>query len=228
MKIADSIANEFNEFSSNYTNDMIGCVPHYIKLMSCFTEDLPDNFTAETILDLGCGNGNVTSELVQLFPKAHYVLLDASHEMIELCKNRFEGFNVEYITSYFKDYLFKDNSFDMVTAGFSLHHCEAEEKKQHFHNIHGSLKKGGVFGYSDLMINKNTPEHVKLLKEWKSFVLKSFPDGEKWEWLMEHYDEFDRPNDLDDQTDWLKQAGFTTIQITAQDRYWVHIRAIRD
>ena len=64
MKIQDNIAEEFNEFSKNYTNDMIRCVPYYLDLLSDCTRYLPKKFSPENILDLGCGNGNITSKLL--------------------------------------------------------------------------------------------------------------------------------------------------------------------
>jgi ubiquinone/menaquinone biosynthesis C-methylase UbiE len=228
MRIKDNIASEFNEFSVNYTNDMIGCVPHYLKLMSSFIENIPAEFTPKNILDLGCGNGNTTSVISQLFPNAHYTLLDASEQMIALCSKRFNDFTVEYVTSYFKDFQFTADFYDMIAAGFSLHHCDSNEKKLLFQNIFKSLKKGGIFGCSDLMINTSTPEHIKLLEEWNSFVSKSFPDGEKWKWLMEHYNEFDKPDDYTDQIKWLEQVGFKNIQIITQENYWTHIRATKE
>ena len=77
MKVKDSIAAEFDQFSGNYTEDMSKCVPHYRKLLSCFCDCLPDDFSPDAILDLGCGNGNVTALLLKKFPHAHYTLLDA-------------------------------------------------------------------------------------------------------------------------------------------------------
>jgi tRNA (cmo5U34)-methyltransferase len=227
MKIKDNIASEFNEFSKNYTNDMIGCVPHYLKLMSSFTEYLPQNFDPKNILDLGCGNGNVTSRLLQFFPESYFTLLDASQEMINFCKEQFKAYHVEYVESYFKDYKFKNEHYDLITAGFSLHHCNPEEKKILFRNIKTSLKKGGIFACSDLMINKSKPEHLVLLNKWESFVYKSFPNGEKWKWLMEHYSEFDKPDDYNDQKQWLKEVGFNDIRIPTGDSYWAHIQAIK-
>ncbi len=44
MKIGKNIALEFNDFSKNYTNDMVGCVPNYLQLISSFVKYLPDNF----------------------------------------------------------------------------------------------------------------------------------------------------------------------------------------
>ncbi len=227
MRIRDNIESEFNVFSKDYTKDMIGCVPHYLKLMLAFTAYLPKDFAPKHILDMGCGNGNVTSRLLQLYPKSNFTLLDASQEMINLCKAQFKAFNVEYIKSYFKDYKFKDDAYDLITAGFSIHHCDSEEKKSLFRSIHKSLKKGDIFLYSDLMVNKNKPEHLKLLKEWKTFVNESFPDGEKWNWLMEHYDEFDNPDDYNDQIKWLKEAGFKNIKFPFKKGHWINIQAIK-
>ena len=43
MKVKDSIAAEFDQFSGNYTEDMTKCVPHYPKLLTCFSDCLPDD-----------------------------------------------------------------------------------------------------------------------------------------------------------------------------------------
>lgn len=228
MKIKDTIAEEFSEFSKNYTDDMIGCVPHYLKLMSCFTETLPEKLNPQNILDLGCGNGNVTSTLVKSFPNSAYTLLDASQEMLNLCKKRFENYTIEYVESYFNDFDFKENQYDLIVAGFSLHHCDSKEKRELFKKINSSLKKGGIFSYTDLMISKNNAEHSTLLKQWKVFVDTNFPDGEKWKWLKEHYDEFDKPDNYKDQLKWLKDAGFKTIEITTRKDYWMHLQTIKE
>lgn len=219
--------NEFNEFSVNYTEDMVRCVPHYLKLLSAFVENLPLDFKPKRILDLGCGNGNVTFELIQKFPDSHYVLLDASNEMIELCRRRFQGYDIEFITSYFKDYQFGTNNFDLITAGFSLHHCDLDEKQQIFRRIYKSLKPRGNFGYSDLMIDKNLPEHIQFLKEWELFVKSNYPNSDKWEWLMTHYLEYDKPDALDSQIKWLKEAGFGTIRETILGNYWTYLNAVK-
>lgn len=224
MQIEHNIANEFNKFSVNYTTDMIGCVPHYLDLLASFTKNLPNKFNPQHILDLGCGNGNVTFEILKMFPQSNFTLLDASNEMIRICKDRFKGSSFTYITSYFNDYVFKENAFDMIVAGFSLHHCNSEEKKRLFQSVFRALKKDGVFAFSDLMINKNSLEHATLLKEWKSFVYKSFPDGEKWNWLMEHYRDFDKPDDYENQMMWLKESGFKNVQIITQKDHWIHMR----
>lgn len=227
MKIGSSIDKEFDAFSVNYTEDMTKCVPYYQKLLQTFSENLPPTFSPNRILDLGCGNGNVTAQLLQKFPKSSYELLDASTEMIMLCKSRFSEYPIQYHTTFFNDFHFAENKYDMVAAGFSLHHCIAEEKKEFFKKIYTSLTSSGVFGICDLMIDRNSQEHPKLLQDWENFVFKNYSSLEKWEWLMEHYQEFDKPDDLNNHILWLEQAGFTKIEPFVNDNYWVHLRAIK-
>ena len=107
MKTGKNIALEFNDFSKNYTNDMIGCVPHYLQLISSFVKHFPDSFNPKSILDLGSGNGNVTAQLIPYFPNARFTLVDASAEMIDLCRNKFKDYDIIYANNYFKDFLFK-------------------------------------------------------------------------------------------------------------------------
>jgi len=225
MNIKDNIADEFNEFNKNYTDDMIRCVPHYLELISCFTKKFSKDFNPKNILDLGCGNGNITQELLPLFPDASYTLLDASPQMINSCKVIFQHNNMKFENKYFQDFHFNDNYYDLVVASFSLHHCESIEKKDLFQKIYRSLKKDGVFMYADLMISKDNVAHTDLLKKWESFVTNNYPDKQKWLWLMEHYKEFDSPNNYYDQMDWLKKIGFENIASTSYETYWVYTNA---
>ena len=225
MKIHDNIASEFDEFSKNYTSDMQKCVPHYDFLLACFSQGYPNDFRPKNILDLGCGNGNVTEQLIDQFKEANYFLLDASKEMLSICRNRFKKYQIRVMESYFNDYMFPVDHFDIVAGGFSLHHCDQNEKRQLFQKIYNSLRENGIFAISDLMIDKHDTAHDELIAYWGRLVNKNFPDGEKWTWIMEHYDEFDKPDSVENQLKWLRAAGFNDIDIIIKDQYWVHFKA---
>lgn len=225
MKKGKDIGLEFNEFSKNYTSDMIGLAPHYLELVSSFVKYLPEGFNPTSILDLGCGNGNITAQLLPHFPQASYTLVDASAEMIELCRRQFHRFNMNYANTYFRDFDFENETYDLIVAGFSLHHCGNKEKRVLFRKIYDALKKGGIFSYSDLMISKTNPDHPGMLAQWSEFVNTNYPDGEKWEWVMEHYDAYDKPTDYQLQIEWLKDAGFADIRIPFKEGYWIFLQA---
>ncbi len=176
---------------------------------------------------MGCGNGNATHATASIFPKATYTLVDASQDMLELCKVRFRALNVNYVNSYFNDFTFKNNSYDLVIAGFSLHHCTAAEKPVIYKKIYKALKPNGIFACSDLMINKKEKTHQNHIEDWKAFVMKSFSNEEKWNWLMEHYNEFDNPNNIVDHIHWLRKTGFKDFSLNAYDNYWTHFKALK-
>ena len=225
--IKDNIAEEFDAFSKNYTEDMVRCVPHYLELLNLFITNYPKDFKPTQILDLGCGNGNVTQALTTVFPKGSYTLVDASQDMLELCKTRFGSLQAKYVNSYFNDFTFQSNSYDLIAAGFSLHHCIKEDKPLIYKKIYNALKPGGVFACSDLMINKTDSEHKDHLKTWESFVMNNFSNEEKWNWLMEHYNQFDNPNFITDHIFWLKKVGFKDFNFNTYDNYWTHFKAVK-
>ncbi len=224
--IQDNISKEFDAFSSNYTEDMTNVVPHYLKLMSCFRTGVKKDFHPEHILDLGVGNGNSMAEVLPVFPNAQYTMLDASPEMLSIAEKRFEGYNTNSIESYFSDYEYGESKYDYIIAGFSLHHCDANEKKQLFHKLYQTLKHNGVFSFSDLCINKTDSEHQQLLQEWKEFILK-YANEDKWLWLKEHYEAFDRPSRFEDQKSWLLEAGFSNMDIYWREGFWMNVRAYK-
>ncbi len=227
MKLQDNIASEFDHFADNYTEDMIKCVPHYQDLLLAIRDNLPRDIIPHKILDLGCGNGNTTQVLIDRFPDAMYTLVDASPEMISICRKRFEGLNIKYIQAYFQDWTFPSATYDIVAAGFALHHVGGTDKQNIFREIFGSLKPKGIFITSDLMISKSSEDHPALIHSWDVFVNSHYPPREKWDWIMEHYDAFDRPDDYKDQIAWLKDAGFDQVHIGWQEGYWINLVAER-
>lgn len=228
MKIKENIVLEFNQFSKGYTEKMIKAVPHYNNLLHCFSDQLPDDFTPKHILDLGCGPGSVSKLLLQNFPNASFTLVDASNEMITLCKTQFIHDNFNFHESYFKEFHFPENHFDLVVASFSLHHCEPEEKQFLFDQIYKALRPGGILAISDLFIHKNDEDHPVLIEEWKSHVFSNHEDDETWNWLMQHYDAFDRPDNFKNQYKWLSDVGFAKVYKAWERGHWIHLHALKN
>ena len=44
---------------------------------------------------------------------------------------------------------------------------------------------------------------------------------------MEHYEAFDKPTDYLVQLEWMRNAGFITIQIPFREEYWVYLQAVK-
>ncbi len=48
------------------------------------------SLTLKSILDLGCGTGFITDNLLRQYPNAHYHLLDLSEQMISGCQHKYQ------------------------------------------------------------------------------------------------------------------------------------------
>jgi len=217
---SNEIGKVFDDMSDQYTDIMDHMVPWYRKLLASMLEYLPKDFKPNRILDLGCGNGNVSRASMVLFPDAQHHLVDASDDMIGLCQKKFSGSSNTYEHNLFQELEFEPDTYDLVMAGFSLHHLNATEKEQFFANLYPAMTNKGIITCADLFINKDAVEHEQLLKEWKAFVYSSGKTKEDWDWLLDHYDAYDRPSDYLDQRQWLTNAGFTRVELSWNDGHW--------
>lgn len=97
------------------------------------------------ILDLGAGTGLLTYFWYRQFPKAEYVLVDVSEEMLKIARKRFSGIaTVDFQVADYADALPK-GYFDVIVSALSVHHLENDGKKNLFTRVHEKLPDGGLF-----------------------------------------------------------------------------------
>ncbi len=217
-----SVAMDFDQLSSEYTEKISRWLPYYPTMLEGVLGYLPADFRPHKVLDLGCGNGNLTQLVRQIYPDARIVLLDASREMLEMCKFRFAGQPIEdFILSYFQDAKLPAQTFNLVTGALAIHHLEGEEKQSLFRKVYESLTPGGFFSMTDLYVNKqDEPRHSQVLKRWEEQARALGTNSAEWSWIMDHYEAYDRPDGFEDQIRWLEEAGFTSVKISWQKDAW--------
>ena len=222
------IGQVFDEIADGYTSLMEDMVPHYRELITAMLSYLPQGFTPGRILDLGCGNGNVTAMCRVLYPEATYHLVDASAEMIGRCKARFGSKGMTYEQQFFQAMELQPDTYDLMIAGFSFHHVPAGEKQQLFAALHPALTEQGVLTSADLFINKDDePYHSEVIEQWRVFSFSNGRTQEDWDWVMEHYADYDRPSAFMDQKEWLEEAGFSKVTLSWNDGAWGCFHAIK-
>ncbi|WP_246838363.1 class I SAM-dependent methyltransferase, partial [Leptospira selangorensis] len=93
-----------------------------------FQSRFPHKFSPRSVLDLGCGPGDMSSRLLSLFPSASFTFLDGSNPMLDFCKKRLSTVLEEKRNNnlFFKNELLQDFvpecSFDLVFSNSLLHH----------------------------------------------------------------------------------------------------------
>jgi tRNA (cmo5U34)-methyltransferase len=219
-----TIGEVFDSIQEHYTEKMIRWVPYYQDLIGSFNTSTPADFYPKKVLDLGSGNGNVVATLLTKYPRANYTLLDASEKMLTEAMARFASFKIAIQHGLMQETQFANDTFDLATASFSLHHLTEDHKRAVISSTFEFLRPGGYFCYADLFISKTDHNHPQFLKYWESFVTKSNVEGD-WEFLFEHYQTHDHPSNLSTQVKWLQDLNFKKITVVIYEKYWVFISA---
>jgi ubiquinone/menaquinone biosynthesis C-methylase UbiE len=118
------------------------------KLLSLLTEHQKQD-DGISILELGCGAGTFTSNLLLSSPKVHVTANDISKVQLELAKSNIPaaGADITHVTFVEADMMslsFQPNFFDAIIGFYSLIHLPREEQTEMIKKIKTWLKPGGL------------------------------------------------------------------------------------
>lgn len=171
------------------------------------------------ILDLGCGDGILTREILKVDSNIDATLLDGSQEMLDNAKKLVGNLNnIRYINCTFQKLLetgLELDKYDFIISSLAIHHLTFAEKRLFFHRIYSLLNRDGAFLNIDVVSIEEKLEawYLHLWEEWiiereKTVNYKNslidIPRKTK-----ENPDNL--PDALDRQLELLKQAGFKHV-----------------
>ena len=117
------------------------------RLATTFLYDQP------RILDLGCGSGDVTAEVLKLRPNATVYAVDSSDEMIRRTRERFrDNHNVEIVRHDLNKGVpstLMPRKFGAVVSCFAIHHIEFNNRMGLYTGIKEVLCDEGLFVNGD-------------------------------------------------------------------------------
>ncbi|GBD95666.1 MAG TPA: class I SAM-dependent methyltransferase [Nitrospirae bacterium] len=173
------------------------------------------------ILDLGCGDGIITLNLLEIDKSISATLIDASDDMLNKASDRLSGFeNINFIKASFQEILEKDilhGNFDFAVSSLAIHHLTMNEKRDFFKEIYSHLHAGGYFMNIDVMLAPtDTLEqwYMQMWREWIDETKTSLGiEGNIFDDITRRYKEFDdnKPDTLDDQLNALRDIGFKEV-----------------
>jgi len=163
------------------------------------------------VLDLGAGTGLMAAFIAYSFPQARITMVDISSEMLERARARFElggeRFRFE-VSDYGVDPI--QEKYDAVVSALSIHHLSDGQKRSLFDRIHGALNDGGVFINAE-QFRGATPERDRFHHErWITRVRELGVDDRDLAAALDRM-KFDRAATLEDQLEWMREAGFRDI-----------------
>ncbi|TGL39232.1 methyltransferase domain-containing protein [Leptospira perdikensis] len=139
-------------------------------LIRKFQDRLPQRFVPESILDLGCGPGDMSSRLYLQFPMANFTFLDGSEFMLDLCKKRMDTLDSEKRNNKidFKKELIQDfvpeSPYDLVFSNSLLHHIH--DPFQFWGAIQRSIHNDSFIFISDLMRPDSLTQTNQLIERY--------------------------------------------------------------
>jgi len=163
------------------------------------------------VLDLGAGTGLLSAFIAYSFPQARITMVDISSEMLERARARFElggeRFRFE-VSDYGVDPI--QEKYDAVVSALSIHHLGDDEKRSLFNRIYGALNDGGVFVNAE-QCRGATPERHRFHHERWITRVRELGMDDRYLGLALDRMKFDRAATLEDQLEWLREAGFRDI-----------------
>jgi SAM-dependent methyltransferase len=133
----------------------------------------------ESILDLGCGNGELTRELARRGHRGAYLGVDFSLPLLRAAELMPEGFSAKFIEadltklSAFSDWLSATEQWPLITAFAVLHHIpSAEIRLDILRTVHDLLKEDGKFILSNWQF-LNSEKLKARIQPWEKVGIQS-------------------------------------------------------
>lgn len=171
---------------------------------------------AKSVLDLGCGAGNFTLKLLDLIPNLDCTLVDLSLPMLDKAKERIAKVSLGKISTIQTDFLnlqLPAEIFDIVVTGAAMHHLRTDEEWETvFIKIFKSLKKGGCFWISDLILHDNPAINQLMWKRYADY-LEGIGGKAYQENVFAYIEKEDTPRSVMYQLDLMKKIGFSTVDV---------------
>jgi tRNA (cmo5U34)-methyltransferase len=178
----------------------------------------------ERFLDLGAGDGALTELMLSSFPAAEAVLVDFSEPMLARVEDRLGGRGWSWCIARgdLSDPAWRDGlpagAYGAAVSSLAIHHLPAERKRALYREIWELLEGGAMFVNLDYVAVAGPLRGL-----WEEALLEnslrlerehggSRTAAELERELFDDADE-DRPDPLDEQLQWLREAGFAETEV---------------
>jgi tRNA (cmo5U34)-methyltransferase len=170
------------------------------------------------ILDIGAGTGLLAALLLIRYPSAPLTLIDFSEPMLEKARERFSGRkNIRYIVG---DYSSADlgGTYDLICSALSIHHLTHGDKKLLYRRIFDALNQEGVFVNADQVLGESPRIQKRFIEYWDDFIRDGPLSCEEYEEIRRRRDTLDKNEHLDLQLCWLRDSGFSDVDVIYKNR----------
>jgi tRNA (cmo5U34)-methyltransferase len=211
-----------SRFAKEYRDQADGYIPERRKLIE-IAQSLYRYFVRSAcprrMLDLGCGDGLMTQELLKVDDSIEATLVDGSPTMLEAAGMRLAQHQKKrLVKASFQDLLMQDplkDTFCFVVSSLAIHHLVMEQKEALFKYIHHHLDPGGLFLNIDVVLSPTEDLENYYLTLWQEWIDAHAADSQKATLLpvpKQYKDNSDNtPDPLLPQLQALERIGFKNV-----------------
>ena len=181
------------------------------------------------VLDLCCGEGLMTSAIMEAVPGATVLGYDGSAAMLDEVRRRVPDpsrLQTRQIDLEATDWRNFDQPLRAVVSSLAIHHLDGQAKHALFADIRNALAPGGVFVLADVVevttgiarqvaadmwdeeIRRRSLDHDGTLRSHEAFRKSGWNH-----FRTGAMDPIDKPSTLVEHVDWLRAAGFADIDL---------------
>ncbi|MGB7789125.1 class I SAM-dependent methyltransferase [Methanoregula sp.] len=217
----EHIRQAFNRFAQDYDTQREYIIPEMRQFYRTAVWAAESGDSEPEVLDIGAGTGLMSAYLLEKFPQAHLTLVDIAENMLGMARQRFAG--RKYTRYVVSDYSTGDlgGPYNIVCSALSIHHLAPEEKRLLFRRIFAYLKPGGMFVNADQADGETPYFRQRYLDYWNGFLKSGPMTGSQQAEILKRRDELDRNEKLSDQLAWLREAGFSDVDVVYRNRTFI-------
>jgi tRNA (cmo5U34)-methyltransferase len=175
-------------------------------------------------LDVGCGDGAMSELVLSLFADAEAVLVDFSEPMLERAAHRLEDSRARWriVDADLSDPAWSERlppgGYGAAVSGLAIHHLPSERKRSLFAELYGLLEPGAMFVNMDCVSIEGPLRGLWDEQTLANAVRTERERGGSRSQAQLERDLFDnseedRPDSVDDQLRWLREAGFEQAEL---------------
>lgn len=203
--------NLFDEYADDYDGHRPELIPQFESFYGTMLDRIPhDRDEPLDVLDLGAGTGLSTDLVRSRYPRADFVLLDASEEMLDRARDRFADENYEYRQADAANMKLSSDRYDAVVSALVLHYLSPADKRTVFRRVYPALKDGGAFVVGTLVDGGSDAVRKQHRNQWIREAREAGAPEEAIREARERQKNHELAS-LQQHLEWLRQVGFDCV-----------------
>ncbi len=193
-----TVAQHFDAWAERYDAEIRAQVPRYDEIHATLVQLLSLR-PPHRVLDLGTGTGTTALRVLEALPEARVLGLDVSNEMLGRARLRLRDHRKRVqlrAANIAAPEL--DGLFDAIVSVLAVHHLWGDEKRHLFSRLWEHLSPGGILVVADAF--RHASDRLLELYHYER------PEDP-------HEAEHDHLDTTSDHLDWLRAAGFASVDV---------------